>query len=82
MPTTTLNKAAIYVKEPARSHPDGADAARQITEAQEYCEARGLEVIVQYQDEQGNRDNFGRMMASGTSDDQTFDHVVVWKLMY
>ena len=79
---TTINKAAIYVKEPARSHPDGADPARQMAEALEYCEARGLEAIALYQDNQGSREDFQRMISHATREDPPFYHVVVWKLMY
>ena len=78
----TVNKAAIYVKEPARSHPDSADAGRQMAEAQEYCQAKGLEVVAHYRDEQGKREKFQRMIADATSGHRPFDHVVVWKLMY
>ena len=80
MPRTTLNKAAIYVKEPARSHPDGGDTVRQMAEALDFCEARELEVIVQYQDEEGSRDNFERMMASATGENPPFQQILVYDL--
>ena len=82
MRMTTMNKAAIYVKEPAPPHPEGADAGRQLTEAHEFCETKGLEVAALYQDNTGSREQFQRMMADATSEGRPFDHVVVWKLMY
>ena len=82
MRMTTIKKAAIYVKEPARPHPEGADAGRQLAEAHEFCETRGWQVAALYQDNKGNREQFQQMMADVTSETNSFDHVVVWKLMY
>ena len=82
MHKTAINRAAIYVKEPALPHPDGADVERQMAEAQEYCEAQGLEVAVRYREKEGSREEFQRMMANATSEERSFDRVVVWKLMY
>ena len=82
MQRTTVNKAAIYVNEPARSHPDGADAQRQLAEALEYCQAKRLEVVVHYRDEQGSREEFQTMMTDADPEHRPFDHVIVWKLMY
>ena len=79
---TAANTAAIYGKEAARSHPDGADAQRQLAETLEYCESKGLKEVVRYQDGKGNRDEFQRMIDDAASGEWRFDHVVVWKLMY
>ena len=82
MHNTTVNRAAIYVNEPARSHPDGADAQTQMTEALEYCAGKGLGASAQYEDRSGSRNEFQRMMADATSAERPYSHVVVWKLMY
>ena len=80
MKNTAVNKVAIYVKEPAQTHPEGADAERQIAEAEKYCETKGL--TVRYQDQGSSREEFQCMIADTTKDERSFDHVVVWKLMY
>ena len=82
MQTSTSNAAAIYAKEPSRSHQDGADAATQLAEALQYCTNRGLVAAAQYEDRTGSREEFQRMMADATSDERPYSHIVVWKLMY
>ena len=78
----SANTAAIYVKEPARAHPSGADAATQLADALQYCTHQGLTAAAQYQDQTGSRDQFQKMMADATSDERPYSHIVVWKLMY
>ena len=82
MHNTTVDTAAIYVKEPARSHPDGADAQTQMAEALEYCAGKGLVASAQYEDRSGSREAFQKKMADATSEERPYTHVVVWKLMY
>ena len=82
MHKTAINRAAIYVKEPALPHPDGADAEKQMAEAQEYCEAQGTRGCRSLPRKGSSREEFQRMIANATSEERSFDRVVVWKLMY
>ena len=76
------NTAAIYVKEPARPHPAGADASTQLAEALQYCADCGMSAAAHYQDQTGSREQFQKMMSDATSDERPYSHIVVWKLMY
>ena len=82
MPKPPTNRAAIYVKSTAGSSPEGADPHTQMSEAEEYCKTRDLDVAARYSDPPRDRQEFQRMMDDATGKDPQFDHVVVWKLRY
>ena len=72
-----MNRAAVYVKGPSRSHQDEADAETQMGEV---CKAKGLEATIPYKDGKLRREEFQRTMADADAEEQEFDHVVVRKL--
>ena len=82
MDKKALNRAAIYVKSPARLSQDDADRQTQMGETMEFCEGQGLRIGVWFGDPKDSREGFGQMMAEATSGEPRFDHVVVWKLRY
>ena len=82
MSDTAKRQAAIYVRETTRLGPDGADAQTQMAEAHEYCRTKGLEVAAWYTDGLNKRNEFHKLMDDATGREPTFNHVVVWKLMY
>ena len=82
MQKTAANRAAIYVKANARASPEGAEPETQMTESEEFCRHRGLDVAARYRDDLKSREEFQRMMADAGSERPPFDHVVVWKLRY
>lgn len=82
MPKPPTNRAAIYVKSTAGSSPEGSDPHTQMSEAEEYCKTRDLDVAARYSDPPRDRQEFQRMMDDATGEDPQFDHVVVWKLRY
>ena len=73
-------KAAIYVKETAGYLYEENSQELQTQGCNEFCAARGLEIVARYYDAPGTRDDFERMMEGATNEDPPFDTIIVWKL--
>ena len=61
---------------------DRTDARQQSGETAEYCRETNLDLVARYEDEEGSRAAFQRMMEDATSRQPPFDVVVVSRMVY
>ena len=82
METGARKRAAIYVREPARTLVYRIDAKEQAEETADYCREQGIDAVELYEDEEGSREAFHRMIEDATGGKAPFDVVVVSKSVH